>query len=104
MCVTAAKGVELQCQHKYWGTNTDTSKVTCLNNLTSDQLKNLPTNNLNTERYLSKFGYLASQSAQHSNRFFKAKRIRDDLVLSGAIDVEKSSNKVAYSKTLMQWK
>ena len=30
---------------------------------------------------MAKFGYLASQSAQHSNRFFKAKKIRDDLIL-----------------------
>ena len=42
----------------------------------------LPTNNLNIERYLAKFGYLVALSAQHSNRLFKAKRIKDDLMLT----------------------
>ena len=50
--------------------------------MTSIERKNLPTNNLNCERYLAKFGYLASQSSAHSNKLFKGKRIRDDLVLS----------------------
>ena len=31
--------------------------------------------------FLAKFGALASQSAKHSNKFFKAKRIKDDLCL-----------------------
>jgi len=30
---------------------------------------------------LAKFGYLAAQSAQHSNRLFKAKKINDNLML-----------------------
>ena len=52
---------------------------------------------MNCEKYLAKFGYLAAQSAVHSNKLFKAKGIRDDLVLSDAEDsllVERSMNKM----------
>ena len=84
MCLRAAKGVELQCKREYWADPTDETKqrATRLNLLTEEQRSMLPTNNLNTERSLAKFGYLAAQSAAHSNKLFKAKRIRDDLVLS----------------------
>ena len=74
-----------------------TQRATRINSLTSDERENLPTNNLNYERYLAKFGYLAAQSAAHSNKLFKAKRIRDDLVLSDAEDsllVERSMSKM----------
>ena len=56
--------------------------ITCNTNysLTSDERENLPTNNLNCERYLAIFGYLAAQSAAYSNKLSKAKRIHDDLV------------------------
>ena len=73
-----------------------TQRATRINSLTSDERENLPTNNLNYERYLAKFGYLAAQSAAHSNKLFKAKRIRGDLVLSDAEDsllVERSMSK-----------
>lgn len=80
MCLQAAKGIELQCKREYWGDDT-VRRATELHKLTPEERKNLPTNNINAERYLAKFGYLASKSAQHSNRFFKAKRIRDDLIL-----------------------
>ena len=98
MCAQAAVGVELQCKREYWAGNDEdvTPRATRINSLTSDERKYLPTNNLNCERYLAKFGYLAAQSAAHSNKLFKAKRIRDDLVLSDAEDsllVERSMNK-----------
>ena len=48
--------------------------------LTKEELKSLPTENLETERYLAKFGYLAFPSAARSNKFFKAQRIRDELM------------------------
>ena len=74
-----------------------TQRATRINSLTSDERENLPTNNLNYERYLAKFGYLAAQSAAHSNKLLKAKRIRGDLVLSDAEDsllVERSMSKM----------
>jgi hypothetical protein len=80
MCKQASKGVELQCKREYWGENSE-ARATAIHMLTAEERKGLPTNNLNAERYLAKFGYLASQSAQHSNKLFKAKRIKDDLML-----------------------
>ena len=74
-----------------------TQRATRINSPTSDERENLPTNNLNYERYLAKFGYLAAQSAAHSNKLFKVKRIRGDLVLSDAEDsllVERSMSKM----------
>ena len=92
MCIQAAKGVELQYKREYWNIDDDATRETPLHTLSAEQRKNLPTNNLNAERYLAKFGYLASQSAQHSNRLFKAKRIKDDLMLT-----DKSVNEVERS-------
>ena len=95
MRAQAAIGIELQSKREYWANDDEAvaARATRIHDLTSNERKNLPTNNLNCERYLAKFGYLAAQSALHSNRFFKGKRIRDDLVLSDAdqnLIVEKS--------------
>ena len=51
---------------------------------------------MNFESSLAKFGYLVTQSALHSNKLFKAKKIHDDLALSDAKDcvlVERPMNK-----------
>ena len=94
MCVQASKGIELQCKHEYWGEESG-GRTTELHKLTLEERQNLPTNNLNAERYLATFGYLASQSAQHSNKLFKAKRIKDDLILSDSKkDVIKAEGRV----------
>ena len=84
MCINAAKGVKLQCFREYWDQEDSTKRATQLHKLTSQQLAGLPTNNIVTERYLATFGYLASLSAKRSNRFFKAIRIRDDLMFWGS--------------------
>ena len=83
MCLQAAIGVELQCKREYWSDDAEAgaARATRIHKLTYEQRKNLPSNNLNCERYLAKFGYLASQSSVHSNKLFKPKRIRDDLML-----------------------
>ena len=39
---------------------------------------------MSCERHLAKFRYLAAKSAAHSDKLFKAKMIRHDLVLSDA--------------------
>ena len=80
MCTMAAKGVELQCAREYWAEDVN-PRATQLHKLTHKERKNIPTENMPAERYLAKFGYLASVSAAKSNRFFKAKRIRDDMML-----------------------
>ena len=81
MCKSAAAGLELQCSREYWSESEGDQRATALHNLSAEERKNLPTENLQAERYLTKFGILASESARHFNRFFKAKRIRDDLML-----------------------
>ena len=98
MCAQAAIGIEMQCKREYWAGNYEdvTPRATRINSFTSEERENLPTNNLNCERYLDKFGYLAAQSAMHSNKLFNAKRIRDYLVLSyveESLLVEQSMNK-----------
>lgn len=82
MCQEAAKGVEVQCAREYWGDPNLQQRAAELFKMSPDQIKNLPTHNLDAERDLARMGYLASLSAAHSNKKFKGKRIRDDLVLT----------------------
>ena len=79
MCVDAGAGVELQCTREYWSESED-PRATQLLKLTEQERENLPTSNLEPERYMARVGSLAAQSASHSNKFFKAKRMRDDLL------------------------
>ena len=82
MCLQAAVGVELQCKCEYWSdSNSGAPRGTEIHKFMYEQRKKLPSNNLNCERYLARFGYLASQSAAHSNKLFKGKQIQDDLML-----------------------
>ena len=82
MCLSAADGLELQCSRECWAEIEDGQRAPQIHKLTKEQRENLPTENLCAERYLARFGVLTSNSARHSNNFFKAKRIRDDLTLS----------------------
>ena len=68
MCVKSAKGTQLQCSREYWD-DADNNRATKLHKLDSEELSNLPTNNLVTE--LSTFGYLASLSVKHQTAFLK---------------------------------
>jgi hypothetical protein len=77
ICQAAADGLELQCSREYWSESDESQRASAINKLTSEERENLP-----TEKYLAKFGTIASVSAKHSNRFFKAKRIRDDLMFN----------------------
>ena len=76
-----------------WDDKIESTRATQIHLLSAEERKHLPTNNLNCERYLAKFGVLASESAQRSNRFFKAKRIKDDLMFFGVNkkDIERSA-------------
>ena len=81
--VKCAGGVKMQCSREYWETTEEiTERATSLHLLSVEERKNLPTENLAAERCLARFGNLASSSAVHSNRFFKAKRIRDDMLFN----------------------
>ena len=61
---------------------------------------------MESERYLARFGYLASVSACKSNKYFKAKRIRDDLMFNGNMateeDVSKSTLRITKSLMLLE--
>ena len=98
MCITASASLKLQCSREYWDEEGD-KRATAIHELSREVQKNLPTENLVTERYLAHFGALASQSAKHSNPFFKAKRIRDNLTLFTEEDPQ-YDNKKAYYKIL----
>lgn len=79
MCIDAGVGVEMQCAREYWE-DTENPRATQIFKLSQEDRENLPTENLEPERYMAKVGNLAGQSAAHSNKFFKAKRMRDDLL------------------------
>ena len=96
MCKNAAEGVLLQCGREYW-VDDEAPRATQIHKLTEEERENIPTENMVSERYLAKFGYLASISAARSNKFFKAKRIRDDLMFaetSNEINVDRCYSKV----------
>ena len=86
MCINADAGVELQCAREYWA-DTESLRTTQLHKLTPSERQNIPTENMASERYLARFGSLASISAAKSNRFFKAIRIRDDLMFKKSLSV-----------------
>ena len=102
MLHASAGGVRMQCGGEYFSDDERTPRATQLYKLTPDERKNIPTENLIAERYLGKFGYLASISVCHSNKNSKAKRICDDLLFVGAEihsdeEVLKSTNKIIQS-------
>ena len=73
MCKNAAEGILMQCGCEYWLNDKTAPRATQIHELTPEQRENIPTENIESERYLAKFGYLASVSASKSNKFFKAK-------------------------------
>ena len=86
MCIEAANGISLQCAREYWGDTNLKPRETELFKLNKNEINLLPTKNLETNIYLAKFGYLASLPAAHSNRMFKGKRIREDLMFTEECD------------------
>ena len=79
LCQSVASGLELQGAREYWSNQEGTVQATVLHELNPK----LPKNNLCAEKCLAKFVvHLASESARHSNKLFKGKRIRNDLTLN----------------------
>ena len=72
-------------------------RATDLTKLSKKQLDHLPTNNLDCERYLSKFDYLAKRSASSLAKNFTAKGICDEITLIdvGNIKIEKVTKSIA---------
>ena len=73
--------------------------ATDLTKLTKKQLDYLPTNNLDCERDLSKFDYLAKQSARSSAKNFTAKGIRDEITFNRCWKYKNRKGYQKYSKT-----
>ena len=97
MCHAAAEGIRMQCAGEYWE-HTENPRATQLRKLSQEERKNLPTENLPCERYLSRFGGLAGVSAAKSNKFFKANYIRDNLMFDKKMtedeEVEKTTRNI----------
>ena len=96
MCISAAAAVKLQCGKEYGFSDTE-KRETDLSTLAANELKGLPTNNFVSERDLPRFDREA-QDAKSRNRWFKAKNIRNNMVLhktKSEIKVDKISKKIA---------
>ena len=80
MCLNASKSM-LQCGREYGFTDkNEPARATQLNLLTAEELNQLPTNNIPSERILSAFDRKAV-AAKSRNHIFKAKSIRNDMTL-----------------------
>jgi len=101
MCEHAAKGVEMQCAKEYWE-DSDAPRATQLHKLKDDERKNIPTENLTAERYFSEFDRLATVSAAKRNRFFKANRIRDDMMFISSMDDQANRSSESTKRILKQ--
>lgn len=82
ICHAAAEYLELQYYREYWSETEEGYRATAIRRLRPEEKANLPTENFQAEKYLTKFGIIASVSGRKSNCFFKAKRIKDDLMLN----------------------
>ena len=97
MCISAAAAIKLQCAREYGFSDEDEKlRTTDLSVLTNEELEGLPTNNLITERDLSRFDREARVS-KCRNRRFKAKNIRNNMVLyknKSEYKIDKTSRKI----------
>ena len=107
MCTSAAEAIKLQCGREYGFSDGEKLRASKLSSLTSDQLEALPTNNLSTERDLSRFDREARVSKSR-NRKFKAKNVRNNMVLyktnKKMIKVDKVTRKLALALSINEEK
>ena len=95
MCASAAEAVKLQCGREY-GFSDLPGRATDISKLSTGERTGLPTNNCINERDLSRFDREAVVS-RCRNRKFKAKNIRNNMVLykcKKAIKVDRVSKKI----------
>ena len=76
MCKYVAIRVKLQCSREYWDDKMGSTRATQIHISSAEERKYLPTNNLNCEIYLAKFGVLASESANDQTDFLKQSVLR----------------------------
>ena len=77
--VKAAEEPEIQCLYQYCNENPNW-RGTAVHKLSKKEQSNLPTDSMDKKCYLAKFRQLAAKSAQHYNKFFNSRYIRDDLI------------------------
>lgn len=97
MCISSAAAVKLQCGREYGFSRGEELRATDLSSLAPRELAGLPTNNLVTERDLSRFDREA-RVAKSRNRRFKAKNIRNNMMLyktTKDLKITKMSRKIA---------
>ena len=99
MCTSAAEAILRQCGREYGFSKIEEPlRATDLSLLSSQELKELPTNNCISERDLSRFDKEAGVS-RCRNRKFKAKNIRNNMVLykskSKVIKINRISRKIS---------
>ena len=70
----------MQCGTKHFPEYEREPRAAKLDQMTTEERKSIPSRNLVSKRYQSKFGYLASIGAINRNKNFKAKRIRNDFM------------------------
>ena len=81
MCLNAFKSMTLQCGSEYGFANkNEPARATQLNLLTAEELAQLPTNNIPSERILSVFDRNAV-AAKSRNHIFNKTSIRNDMTL-----------------------
>ena len=80
LCQSETSRSQLQCVPKYWSNQEGTVRATVVYALDTKQQLKLPANILCAKRFLAKFGNLAFVYAHHSNKFFRGKQTRDDLM------------------------
>ena len=80
MCTKAAETIELQCGREYGFGMNENPRATAIYKLTPEERKDLETHNLVVERNLGVFDKRAD-IAKFRNHKFKAKSIRNDVVL-----------------------
>ena len=96
MCLDAADAIKLQCGREY-GFSDEPQRATNISKLSSAERVNLPSNNCISERDLSKFDK-ESYVARCRNRRFKAKNIRNNMMLykcKKSVKVDRLSAKIA---------
>ena len=62
MCIDAKAGIKMQCSREYW-LESENPRASQIFKLSKEERENLLTENLEPERYMSRIGYLAEQSA-----------------------------------------
>ena len=100
MCLNAFKSMMLQCGREYgFADKNEPARATQLNLLTAEELAQLPTNNIPSERILSVFDRNAV-AAKSRNHIFNATSNRNDMLYQSSVSNIPGQNVLAVLKIL----